>query len=287
MTMRRSIKALAVGLALGWAVSAQAATIGWTDFTTIYDPTVGGSLSGLNTLEFTVTENGTTVLVRLEALYGGAVGPAFFFFDTSDDSIGIYTNPAQPNSYENDEGEFPESFRVSFLNPVTLLPVSAFQFSISIEDFYQEEVTPDFSTNCDPADPDNNPCYIEQGFFSLNGGANQTFAADPTQLEFATDGNLTLNLDQFLGLVSPATQTVSTFEFAGVGQNFVGNPFNFLIAAGGENEFALNTIQFTLPNNQQSCPEPPCETTVPEPATLGLLGLGLLGAAVVARRRRT
>jgi|GEM_PF-2152601 hypothetical protein len=110
--------------------------------------------------------------------------------------------------------------------------------------------------------------YLEQGAYALDGGTPVTFLADPTQTPSpATNGVKTLTLD--------ASPLITTIAFTAPGL-VCDNLQLFSLHCGGtdcqNHEFSVAGLD-VHPNE------------VPEPATLVLLGSGLLGIGLKARRK--
>ena len=132
---------------------------------------------------------------------------------------------------ENDEVDRREVLAFTFNKPVFLQ-------SVGITDLFYESTS--------------HP-YIEKGFYSIDGGANQLFQAAAGQLINVTNGITSLDLGNTSG------------------QAVVFTAYN---VSGENHDYSVSGINATL-------------TQTPEPGTLILLGSALFGGAFLRRRRRS
>jgi hypothetical protein len=107
------------------------------------------------------------------------------------------------------------------------------------------------------------PAYNEVGFYSIDGGAFQIFTAPNTNLHGSTPGDVIVPI--------PLTP-VTTLLFALVTSAEIPDP-----SLDVKNDFSIKSVRVT---------GGAADTAVPEPATLLLLGTGLVALARVRRRKR-
>lgn len=198
--------------------TAFAVTIDFTDPT--FNP---GGVSSI-----TRTVGGVTVTVQATLPTGATL---FWSGVGAPNGFGLDGFGVNSSSYEADEVEGPDRLKVSFGQSVILT-------GIGITDLFYE----------------GSPPYREQGFYSLNGGADVSFLADTSQLP------------------SPASNGVLSLT------GFVATPVSYIIFSapgiqnGQNHEFSVASVEVS-------------PVGVPEPGTLLLLGAGLLVMGVLGRKR--
>lgn len=198
----KSQKTVALSLLLAFVVvsKAQATTI---QFNT---PGFAEAANGMQSFTKNGVDIGGGVLVNMTfdalSLSGGLTPSRFLYWDANDgngyaDGFGIMREAGAPlsnDSYANDEIEADEILRLSFSTPLNLL-------GFNVTDFFEEREGGDFGdqllADCDTADPDNSTCYVERGFYSINGGAWVDFLAAFGQFRTTSNGVQDIDVNAF------------------------------------------------------------------------------------------